>query len=57
MHTEVTIVWFLLFSKGLGWERTAAFDPSLSDIPDNSPINIVLQFFINGIILLAIGSI
>lgn len=57
MVPEVTLVWFLFFSKGLGWENSGDMDPDINGEISLSPTNFVLQFFIMGFTLICIGSV
>lgn len=53
---EVTLIWFVFFWVGLGWEHVVKAEPDLSVTPDDKKVvNILLELFFAGVLFFSIG--
>lgn len=55
MSVEFTLLCYLFFMEGLGWRYLSTYDPNLTNKPEDSPENYVLNFFITCIVMYVIA--
>jgi meckelin len=58
VRPETTLIWFIFFIKGLGWEQLAQANPDISTTSSElAPTNFILKFFLSAFIFLCIMAV
>jgi hypothetical protein len=58
VRPETTLIWFIFFIKGLGWEQLAQANPDISTTSSElAPTNFILKFFLCAFIFLCIMAV
>lgn len=58
IHPETTLIWFLFFWVGIGWENYTQTNPDFIILgSEHQPYNLLLKFFLSAFIMLVIVAI